>query len=120
MSTNPSPTSITVKFYGEEFPLTLSNVDEGGIEGFLRLDEARQATLEDLLDRPEEEYWYLDEQGERLEPEALFEASPWSMETAEGTVKLLRRYQNLETGEIRFNTQAGYGGELFRWLREPQ
>lgn len=91
MSTNPSPTSITVKFYGEAFPFTPSHVEEGGIEGFLRLDDECRETLEELLDRPEEEYWYLDEQGERLEPEALFEASPWSMETAEETIKLLRR-----------------------------
>ena len=71
-----------------------------------------------LLNLEEEEGWYLDEQGERLEPERLFAASPWSMDSPEGEIKLLRRYHNLGTGEIRFNAAAGYGGETFRWLRE--
>jgi hypothetical protein len=107
---------VKLKYYGEEIPFELieySNchivciiVDDGAEEEFEELGEDEQ---------DDEDCWYLDENGERLEPEALFAASPWSLETPEGEIKLLRRFTSAD-GETRFNTLDGYGGETFKWL----
>lgn len=80
------------------------------------LNAEQKAQLRKLLES-EPEYWYLDRNGERLPSEQLFEASPWSMQTSEGVVKILNRFLNLETGDAIFNVPETYAGEWFRWLR---
>jgi hypothetical protein len=114
---------VKLKYYGEEISFELieysdchiaclivdgeaEEEDNGAEEEFKKLGEDEQ---------DDEDCWYLDENGERLEPEALFAASPWSLETPEGEIKLLRRFTSAD-GETRFNTLDGYGGETFKWL----
>ena len=66
----------------------------------------------------EREDWYLDENGERLPAEVLFQRSPWSVATGEGQcLKILCRFLNLETGEAIFSAPSTYGGEFHDWLR---
>ena len=107
---------MIIKYHGEAFKLRLLEATDLGIKGFLQLDEQQAEKMDSLADL-EDEFWYLDEHGERLDSDALFAASPFSIDTPNGEVKLLLRFHNMETGEIRFNTQDGYGGELFKWIR---
>lgn len=51
------------------------------------------------------EDWYLDEQGNRLEGDLLFEKSPWAMIQEGKYQKLVRRYLNFNTGEVWFCDQ---------------
>ena len=112
---------MKLKFYGEEFPfeqiehssdsviclLVHSDETVKKFEELFRLQEAREEEVSP---------WYLDENGERLESEDLFAASPWSLEGPNGEIKLLSRIHKAN-GEIYFDTLDGYGGESFKWLR---
>jgi hypothetical protein len=64
----------------------------------------------------EDDGWYLDGEGERLPPDRLLEASPWSWRSPSGTVKLLCRWLDRD-GRARFNTADTYPGELYDWVR---
>lgn len=57
--------------------------------------------IQELLDE-EDECWYLDDHGYRLNDQALFEASPWMIVGSEQ--KIVQRLMNFETGETRFAT----------------
>lgn len=110
---------MIIKYYSEEFTFEILETDECGFRGILKLDEAQEEKMEELLDLEEEnDGWYLDQHGERLESNELFEASPWSIDSPNGEIKLLRRFQNMETEELWLNTREEYGGELFKWIRE--
>jgi hypothetical protein len=112
---------VKLRFYDEELPFELIEYSDFSITCLLVFDGETEEKLEKLCETEqdrEEEFgpWYLDENGERLEPEALFAASPWSLESPDGEIKLLARIREAN-GRIRFNTPDGYGGELFKWLR---
>ena len=114
---------MKLKYYGVEFIFTPVKVTELSLEGILNLEGEYKIKMNQLTQAETEaeekngSCWYLDENGERLEPDELFKASPWSMDTPDGEIKLLRRFQN-NSGEIRLDTQEGYPGELFKWVRE--
>ena len=116
-------TLMKLKYYGVEFIFTPVKVTELSLEGILNLEGEYKIKMNQLTQAETEaeekngSCWYLDENGERLEPDELFKASPWSMDTPDGEIKLLRRFQN-NSGEIRLDTQEGYPGELFKWVRE--
>ena len=74
-----------------------------------------RSELQNLIS--DETEWYLDDDGQRLNPQQLLDSSPWSVINESGDPKLLYRYSDIETGEIQFNTRDGYGGELFDWVR---
>ena len=82
----------------------------------LNADERRWLSEMDEHD----DCWYLDNDGERLPPDQLFGASPWSWQSPSGTVKLVQRFFNASSGEVRFSTPATYFGELFDCLRQPK
>ncbi len=112
---------MKLKFYGEEFPFEFIEHSDCSITCLLVHTDETEEKFSELLEaeavREEEDgSWYLDENGERLESEELFAASPWSLEGHYGEIKLLSRVQRAN-GEIYFNTPDGYGGESFRWLR---
>ena len=115
---------LKVQFYGEVFDFEIINKDDLGLEGILILNQDNRVKFEFLCEKEdalEEENgpWYLDENGERLAPDELFVASPWSLSLPDGSiVKLLSRFQDAENGEIKFNFQECYSGELFTWLRK--
>ncbi|ALV07942.1 hypothetical protein [Roseateles depolymerans] len=97
-------------------------LSETDLAGRLVLDKARrdwlraQSEREDEADAP----WYLDENGERLPAEELFLRSPWAIvRGAAGNIKVLSRFQNVETGEACFDLPDQYGGEWMReWMRD--
>jgi hypothetical protein len=88
-----------------------------GFAGRLLLDEAQRELLASLS-AAEDECWYLDDDGERLQADELFSRSPWSCPGAGGPVKLLCRFLDLRDGWVRFNTPDIYPGDLFRWMRD--
>lgn len=108
---------MIIKFKGEAFKFEPLEVDEYSINGHFQNDSDTRRKIEIIEDSLVED-WYLDDDGERLEDDLLFVASPWSISASFGEVKLLRRFHDIESGEAFFNTQLGYGGELFRWLRK--
>jgi hypothetical protein len=122
---------VKLKYRGEEIPFELIEYSDCYITCLIVDDEAEEEgdgaeeEFEELgeddtddEDEDDEDCWYLDENGERLEPEALFAASPWSLETPEGEIKLLRRFTSATSAgrETHFDTLYGYGGETFKWL----
>lgn len=103
-------------FWGHPFEFE-PNEGDISLSGKLLLDNESRRLLRHLLKR-EGDDWYLDEDGERLDSDALFEKSPWSMESSSGkAVKLLCRILNIQTGDIHLSTPDTYGGELFKWVR---
>jgi hypothetical protein len=112
---------MKVKFHGEEFQFDVTRSDEI-LQGFIQLNSEKKERLLQLC-KAEEELeekfgpWYLDRNGERLSQEELFSKSPWSVCSPNGVIKLLCRFQDNQTGESHFNTQEGYLGELFEWVR---
>ncbi len=84
--------------------------------GRLVLDDSQRALLA-ALTAAEDEYWYLDDDGERLPAEELFVRSPWSCPSPAGPVRLLCRWLDVRDGVAQFNTPELYGGELFPWMR---
>lgn len=109
--------NMNIKYHGEELPFEPKESDELGIKGLLKLTtEQRDKFVR--LEENEDELWYLDDQGERLESEQLFLASPWSIEGPNGETKLICRYQDRNSGEVWLNTEEGYSSELFQWLRQ--
>jgi hypothetical protein len=106
---------MKLKHYDKELPFELIEYDDCTVKCLVFDDETEEEFEElgeDEQDRDEE--WYLDENGYRLESEALFAASPWSLETPDGEVKLLQRF--CKNGVTHFDTLNGYGGETFRCL----
>jgi hypothetical protein len=114
---------MRLQFYGEVFEFKLERSDELGLQGFLQLDSEKREKLAQLC-KAEEELedqsgpWYLDQNGERLSSEDLFVKSPWSVYGRNGPMKLLCRFQDFQTGELHFQTQYGYPGEIFDWVRQ--
>lgn len=86
--------------------------------GRLVLDDDERAWLERVDE--ENDCWYLDDDGERLPPGELFEASPWSWQSPSGVVKLMQRFFDYKTGDTRFDTPDAYFGELYDWVRKPK
>ncbi len=110
---------MKIEYQGEIFSLDLKDFSETRITGHLRLSEEERGKLLRLTEA-EDEFWYLDENGERLESKALFQASPWSFDGPDGNIKLLCRFQNIKSGEVWFDTEEGYPGELYKWVREQK
>lgn len=108
------PTVVPVAYENEQYALYVEEDSEDTISGTLHLDETERSLLRRRTESETE--WYLDDDGERLEPDELFAASPWSIAGADR--KLLCRTIDLVTGKATFNTPSGYGGEMFRWVRE--
>lgn len=84
--------------------------------GRLVLDDDHRALLS-ALTAAEDEGWYLDGGGERLQAAELFAKSPWSCPGPNRPVKLLCPWLDVRDGSVRFNTSELYGGELFGWMR---
>jgi hypothetical protein len=92
---------------------------DGHFQVSLVLTAEQKVELRTLIES-EVEDWYLDENGERLPAEVLFQRSPWSVATIEGQrVNLLCRL-NIETGEAMFSAPSTYGGEFHDWLRSQR
>jgi hypothetical protein len=99
-------------------PLTYEPSLDDPFVGRLRLNDEEKAWLSRMDE--ENDCWYLDDEGERLPADKLFEASPWSWQSPSGTVKLLQRFFDWNSGETRFDIPDTYLGELFDWVRGPK
>lgn len=104
--------------YYYDHPIEYEPSVDDPFDGRLILDDVKRELLQRLED--ENDGWYLDDDGERWPAEELFSRSPWRWESPAGTVKLLQRFLNYADGRTWFSTPTTYGGELFRWLRDPQ
>lgn len=98
---------VELQFYGKEtFTLNIAKQTDGTIHGYFVWNEAiqdRMLKIQELL-HEEDESWYLDDDGHRLNDQALFEASPWMI--VNPPLKVVRRFMNFETGEARFATKG--------------
>lgn len=110
---------VQILYEGKAFDFECANPTD--LKGRLLLTERQREWLrarqsrEDDADLP----WDLDENGERLPEDKLFDRSPWALAgKADGPMKLLNRLLNFETGEAWFQLPEQYGGEWFRWMRE--
>ena len=90
------------------------------LNGRLVRSESQRAWLRDHDQREADtdSPWYLDSDGERLPVAELFSRSPWSLLVRTGSIKILMRFQDIDTGKARFDLPDQYEGESFRWLRE--
>lgn len=113
-SDSGGPTVVPVAYEDEQYSLYVEGESEDTIAGILHLDETERSSLRRRTESETE--WYLDDDGERLEPDELFAASPWR-DVGTGQ-KLLCRSLDLGTGKATFNRPSGYGGEMFRWVRD--
>lgn len=110
-----SRSTLRIKYHAREFTLELTECTHASLSGVLQLDDQSRSELQKL--RSDETEWYLDDDGERLKPQELFESSPWAVINETVDTKILCRYSDMKSGEIQFNTSDGYGGELFDWVR---
>ena len=109
---------LALLYRDHEFKFEL--LQEDLLHGHLVLSDGQQEALRRLVEE-ECEDWYLDQHGERLVAEALFEKSPWSLVNAGGyRLKVLGRFLDIETGEAMFSAPSTYGGEFHGWLRSEQ
>ena len=78
-------------------------------------NKKRMQNIDELFET-ENEGWYLDDNGYRLEFEELFKASPWSIIGNDSLKKIIQRFMDYETGEARFSLEpwVRIGGEFFQ------
>ena len=108
---------LDVRFHDQTFTLGLDECEDGWLTGSIRLDDSKRSALRRTL--ADETEWCLDENGERLESTDLFGQSPWAAVNSQSAdTKLLCRFLDIETGQIKLNTPEGYVGELFDWVRK--
>jgi hypothetical protein len=103
-----------------EYEFRFELLPGGLLHGRLLLSQEQREKLRNLVEA-EEEDCYLDQKGERLPAEVLFEKSPWSLSSPDGQrLKILGRFLNIETGEAMFSEPSTYGGESHDWLRSAR
>ena len=106
---------IALNYFSVPFNLECESSDE--LEGRLLLADLERVRLRELNELENESEWYLDKNGERLDPLELFEKSPWEILSFGRRVKVLCRFLDPETGKARFQLPDCYGGEIFEWMR---
>ena len=88
----------------------VSEETEGYLKGFFVWDEdvkQEYNKIEELV-RTEDEFWYLDNDGYRIEDEKLFEKSPWAIIYSDNKEKIVQRFMNGKTGEAWFVTKPWF------------
>ena len=99
---------LNLEYYNKQaFSFIINEQTDGYLKGTIELsDELRTAFFEIQHEMDEKNGdWYLDDEGNRLADNLLFEKSPWSIVHLEKRTKIVQRFFNLETGEARFATQ---------------
>ena len=99
---------VTASYYGHPFELELERADEYYFEGKLLLTSQQKVVLQCLHQEHAEEDWYLDDNGNRLGDEELFEKSPWTIIENGVRRKAVARMENHKTGEIRLAMQPWF------------
>ena len=100
--------TVIAEYYGIPFELTLTEQSESYYKGFLKWDEeSRKRYFEVEKANEDDEEWYLDENGYRLEDEKLFLKSPWRIVENGETKKAVRRFSD-GNGEVWFDMQPWF------------
>ncbi len=88
-----------------QFLFRINEKTEGVIKGFFDLNNDTIHKIKELDHKieTENEFWYLDENGFRLNDKELFAESPWEIIESTGAVrKIVQRFMNYENGEAWF------------------
>ena len=101
---------LIVEFYGNQFKFTFTEKTESYYVGYLEWDkENRKRFCEvEKLNEDEDNCWYLDTDGNRLTDNELFTKTPWTIIENGIQKKVVSRFQNRKTGEIRFATEPWF------------
>lgn len=102
---------IILDYFGQgEFIFWLKSESTGYIEGFFEWNQEIKAEFQriDGMIREQDEFWYLDGDGYRLEGELLFKASPWTIVGDGKRQKVVQRFLDYGNGEARFATQPWF------------
>lgn len=103
---------LKLAYREEEFRFIATEYTDDILKGHFLWTETEKARLQALLrQEDEDEEWYLDDDGERLEDDALFEKSPWSVIDGNRRGKAVQRFLDLRSGESWFC--------LTGWVRIP-
>ncbi len=82
---------MILTYYNEEFDFEILEETEGYFVCYLTMDNKKSDIYDELLEKEGDEFWYLDDQGNRLDTDELFNASPWKLQKDDVTIKLLLR-----------------------------
>jgi hypothetical protein len=95
--------NVIAEYLGHQFDLTLTEKSDSYYIGFLKWDDKNSDRLRKA--EKDNDSWYLDEDGNRLADNLLFEKSPWSI-IEDGIIKkAVLRFHDYNTGEVRFATE---------------
>ena len=96
---------VTLDYYNKgQFELVVEIYDEDYLCGSFILGEdiSRIKEISKIIEM-EDEFWYLDNDGYRLEDEELFKASPWTLLENEKHKKVVSRFMDYNTVKAMFN-----------------
>ena len=108
---------ITLEYRGERFQFEVLEQTEDSIRGRFRWTDSQKALLLALMEKEEndeEQPWYLDDDGYRLDDDDLFKASPWKITSTSEPRKVVQRFMDSDTGEAWFSAMPWFriGDEL--------
>ena len=100
-----------LNYYNQhQFSFRVIEESDDILEGFFEWTEEikKEFMRIDGLIEAEDEFWYLDKNGDRLEDELLFQKSPWAIVHPESEQKIVQRMMKGSTGESRFAKQPWF------------
>ena len=92
-------------FKKETFEFAVEAYRESSIQGkFInfQLNKKRLKMVDAIIEK-EHEFWYLDDNGCRLEDKELFEKSPWSIVENNTETKIVQRFMDYKNGTAFFS-----------------
>jgi len=101
--------NITLEYYDKgKFDFVVEEYSEIYFVGkFDQKDINRIRDIDEIVDT-ENEFWYLDNDGYRLEDKELFKETPWAIIENNSLIKIVMRFMNYESGEARFCLQPWF------------
>ena len=98
---------VTLDYYNKgQFEFVVEKYDEDYLWGSFILGEDISRIKEiDKIIEIEDEFWYLDNDGYRLEDEELFKASPWTLLENNKHKKVVSRFRDYSTGKATFSLE---------------
>jgi hypothetical protein len=93
------------EFHGIPFEFNVTAKDEMYYEGSLiwNKEDKKKYRIVEKKYSDDEDTWYLDKDGYRLDDEKLFENSPWAITENGITKKVVRRFFDFSNGKIKFS-----------------
>ena len=98
--------TIILDYYEKgQFEFSVDEYDRITISGiFINFDENKNILINiNKIIEMENEFWYLDNDGYRLENEELFKKSPWSIIEGNKIIKIVNRFFDYNYGKAIFN-----------------